>query len=439
MGLGLGLCVGLSVGSLSAQAADEPAPPQTWNAHGQATYVWQDQSAMAARYSGPHSLSAQHADSYSFTATLALGWRPWRGGEVYLNPEAAQGRPLSELSGLGGLSNGEMGRSSGPRLKPYRARLFWRQTWGEAGDTEAVGSAANQLAGTRSSERWVLTVGNLSVLDIFDGNAYSHDPRTQFLNWSLMTHGAYDYAGDARGYTTGVALERYLGDWALRAGRFMLPEQPNGQALDIGLLHHMGDQIELEHAHTWQGQPGRLRAQAFRNRAVMSRFTDALSLAEREARTPDIDAVRTRTHSKFGWGLSLEQAIGPDVGVFARHSWADGQTENVAFTEIDRSLSGGVLLQGRRWQRPGDTWGIALARNGLSSAHQRYLAAGGLGFFLGDGALRYAPEQIVETFYSLALCKGAWLSADWQHIRHPAYNADRGPVRITSLRLHTEL
>ena len=125
--------------------------------------------------------------------------------------------PLSNLTGLGGFTNGEIARTAGPTLTAYRARLFLRQTWGLGGERERVESDANQLAGTVEKRRLVLTAGNLSVQDIFDGNAYSHDPRTQFLNWSLMTYGAYDYAADARGYSWGAALEWYHDDWAVRA------------------------------------------------------------------------------------------------------------------------------------------------------------------------------------------------------------------------------
>ena len=107
---------------------------QTWGITGQATYIWQKKSAMAAAYTGPNSLGPARELSYSFTATLALGLRPWAGAEIYLNPELAQGVPLSNLTGLGGFSNGEIARSSGPTLKLYRARLFGRQTWALAGD-----------------------------------------------------------------------------------------------------------------------------------------------------------------------------------------------------------------------------------------------------------------------------------------------------------------
>ena len=416
----------------------EAAQTEDWNAKFQATYVWQDKRPFSAAYSGANSLPADKEQSYSFTASAALGFRPWAGGELYFNPEAAQGVPLSNLTGLGGFTNGEIARSSGPTLTAYRARLFLRQTWGMGGEQEAVESAANQLAGNVDKRRWVLTAGNLSVLDVFDGNANSHDPRTQFLNWSLMTQGAYDYAADARGYSWGVALEWYHDDWVVRAGRFIQPKEPNHQALDPRIFQHYGDQIEVEHAHTIGGQPGKLRVLSYRNRAKMSRFQDALDLAARTGGTPDINDVRTGEQFKQGFGLNLEQAVSGDVGLFARASWADGKTETYAFTEIDRSLSGGVLVKGASWGRGQDSFGVALTRNGLSKVRRDYLAAGGMGFFIGDGRLNYRPEAVFEAFYNLNLTKAAWITVDWQHIRNPAYNADRGPANVVSVRLHTE-
>ena len=418
-----------------AHAADDP---EDWNARFQATYVWQGKRPFDAAYSGPHSLSPGKESSYSFTATAALGWRPWAGGELYFNPEAAQGRPLSELTGLGGLTNGEMARSSGPTLKFYRARLFLRQTWGQGGGQEAVESDANQLAGSVDKRRWVFTAGNLSVLDIFDDNAYSHDPRTQFLNWSLMTHGAFDYAADARGYSWGAALEWYHDGWAVRAGRFLQPREPNGQRLDQRILRHYGDQIEVERAHAIGGQPGKLRLLAFDNRAVMGRFQDALDQGARTGAAPSLDDVRGPARHKRGFGIGLEQALTDDVGLLARASRADGKTEVYAFTEIDRSLSAGLVARGTAWGRGQDSMGVALARNGLSRPHREYLAAGGMGFFIGDGRLNYRQETVFEAYYSLQLAKAVSLTLDWQTVRNPAYNADRGPVHVASVRLHSE-
>jgi carbohydrate-selective porin OprB len=253
-----------------------------------------------------------------------------------------------------------------------------------------------------------------------------------------MTHGAYDYAADARGYSWGMALEYFVDQWAIRVGRFLEPKEPNQLPLDHQIFQHYGDQVEVEHAHALFAQPGKLRVLAFRNRAKMARYADALALGAQGGTVPDLNAVRTDEHVKYGLGVNLEQAITADVGTFARVAWADGRTETYAFTEIDRSASGGVAIKGSRWQREQDILGFALARNWLSSEHRDYLAAGGLGFFLGDGRLNYRPETILETYYSLSPVKPLWISLDYQLISAPAYNADRGPVNVVSVRLHTQ-
>ncbi len=113
---------------------------------------------------------------------------------------------------------------------------------------KGIGAAVGKAdAGTVSTERGVLTAGNFSVADVFDDNAYSHEPRRQFLNWSIMTHGAWDYPADSRGYTVGAALEYYRGDWALRVGRFMQPKQSNGLALNPRIFDSHGDVAEAEY------------------------------------------------------------------------------------------------------------------------------------------------------------------------------------------------
>lgn len=428
----------MSVGLLFSTITKAEIVQEDWNAKFQSTYVWQKDAAFHSAYASTNSLSQDSHKSYSFTATAAFGVRLWQGAELYLDPEVAQGVAFSNLTGLGGFTNGELARTSGAKPTLYRARLFLRQTWGLGGDTEKVESDANQLAGLVDKHRVVLTAGNMSVSDIFDGNIYNHDPRTQFMNWSIMTHGAYDYAADSRGYSWGAVLEYFQDNWVVRAGRFIQPKEPNQLKLDTKVFEHYGDQIEIEHAHKLLEQPGKLRLLAFHNHTKMSRYEDALELSTQTSALPDINLVRSGDQSKYGLGLNLEQAISENIGVFMRAMWADGRTETYAFTEIDHSLSGGTLIKGNAWHRPDDKIGLAFAINGLSKAHQEYLTAGGQGFFLGDGNLNYQTENIIEVFYNLKLNKLAWLSVDYQHIDNPGYNADRGPVNFAGLRLHTE-
>lgn len=430
---GVGFCV-----AMAGVARAQDAEPETWSVHAQSTFVRQQSASFSAPYAGPKSLVSTGERSYSFSATAYLGARLWQGGEFYLNPEAVQSVPLSGAQGLGALTSGEAQKSSGPELKGYIARAFWRQTWGLGGESQEQEAGPNQLAGRVDANRVVLTAGTLAVTDVFDRSIYSGDPRSQFLNSAFQTHGAFDYAADARGYTRGLALEGYWGDWALRAGRFMVPLQPNQQELDTDIMHHHGDVLEAEHAHRWEGQEGKVRVLLFRSRAPMARYQDALNAVAATGTSPDLNAVRTADQSKWGVGVGLDQALSDNVGVFARAAWADGQTETYSYVEVDRSLSLGALVKGAAWGRDTDNAGVAMGINAMSGAHQRYLQAGGVGAFLGDGALSYRPEVVVEAFYNIGLCRSAWLGLDFQHIRNPGYNAARGPVNVVALRLHAE-
>lgn len=409
----------------------------------QVTYNWQKHPAYPAAYSGPNSIISGGEKMYTFTTTAFLGFRPWQGGEIYFNPEMAQGVPFSaNLVGLGGFTNGEITRASGANPIVYRQRLFLRQTWNNGGGTEHVEPGLNQLAGSVDKNRFVLTVGNFSTLDVFDPNSYAKDPRTQFMNWGNWTYAAYDYAADARGFGWGFAAEWYRDDWALRFGRMSGPKEPNGLPVDFALGKHYGDQVEVEHAHTLGGQPGKMRALAWRNRGRLASFKDALAwLKAHPGPYSDPSAlfqVRNGEKIKYGLGVNIEQAVNDNAGVFLRAMKADGRTETHAFTEVDGSLSAGLSIKGASWGRTGDTVGLSFARNTLSEDRRRFLEAGGISFFIGDGALRYHPETIFECYYSLEAGKGVFLTADYQRVHNPAYNADRGPMNVYAFRFHAE-
>lgn len=411
---------------------------ESWNAHFQSTYIRQFQPAFHSPYAGPHSLRAQPGASYSLTATASLGARLGADTEAYLDPEVAQGVPLSGLGGLAGFPNGELAKTSGADPTLYLARLFVRHTFELGGDAVPVASDANQLKATHAARRIVVTAGRLSLLDVFDANSYAHDPRTQFLNWALMTHGAFDYPADARGYTDGLAIEADDGPWTLRAGRFAEPKVPNGLELDADVERHHGDQVELVHAHALGALTGAVRVLAFRARARMATYDDALAGAPAGA-APNLDAVRRSDHAKSGVGIDAEQQLAPDLGVFVRALRADGRTETEAFMEADASASAGLSLQGARWSRARDVVGLAVAVDAISAAHRDDLAHGGVTAFLGDGALRYGRERVAEVYYAAELGAGFALTADVQRVANPGYNKDRGPVAFYALRLHWEV
>lgn len=429
------LCSGL------ARASDE-ADHETTTARYQLTYNEQRHPAFRSLAEGPNSLTSAQDSMFTFSLTAHWGARVWDGGELYFNPELMSGMPFTgNLVGLGGFTNGEITRAGGKDPKPYRQRLFLRQTWGRGGGAEQVEADFNQMAGTVDQNRTVLTVGNFSTLDVFDDNSYAKDPRTQFMNWSHWTYAAYDYAADARGFGWGAALEWYQDGWVFRAGRMTGPKDPNGLPVDYQLSKHYGDQLEIERRHEIGGQPGKARVLIYRNRQELASFRDATAYLQSHPGTDaqTIFKVRNGLKTKYGVGINIEQALDDDAGVFLRAMRSDGRTETVAFTEVDSSVSLGTLIKGRAWGRAEDTAGVAYAGNFLSRDRRGYLEAGGTSYFIGDGSrLSYKPESILEAFYSLRLTKGAWITADFQKIWNPAYNANRGPVNVYAARFHAE-
>jgi high affinity Mn2+ porin len=198
-----------------------------------------------------------------------------------------------------------------------------------------------------------------------------------------------------------------------------------------------------------------VRLLAYRNLARMGDYRQALQIAAAAGTIPNIVADDKEGRHKYGFGVNVEQPLADDgeTGMFARVGWNDGKTESFAFTEVDRLLSVGGQVSGSHWTRTDDRLGAAVAIEGLSDPHRDYLAAGGSGFLLGDGRINYAHEQILEIYYRAEL---PWpfndstrvfkkyplkiqVTPDFQYIRNPAYNQDRGPVRFWALRFHLEL
>jgi high affinity Mn2+ porin len=411
----------------------EQVQPENWAIHGQATITWELQPAFRSPYQGPHSLSPSANGRETFDATLYAGFRPWPGAEIWINPEVDQGFGLSDTFGAAGYPSGEAFKVG--KADPYVLvqRGFLRQTIDLGGGTEKLEPDLNQLGWTQTANRLVFTIGKYSIVDIFDTNTYAHDPRNDFLNWSIIDQGAFDYAANSWGFTYGGAAEWYQDWWTIRAGVFDLSQAPNTNALSHGF--GQGQFVaELEERHKVWDQPGKLKLLYWLTRGNLGTYLDAISLGSATGQTPSTGAVR-RFRTKDGFGLNLEQQLTPDIGIFARASISQGTVEEVDFTDINQSISAGLALTGSRWGRPDDIVGLAGAANRISHQGKLYLAAGGLGGIIGDGQLPNAgPEQILEMYYRVPVLSFAHLTIDYQFINRPAYNRDRGPVSIFGLR-----
>jgi high affinity Mn2+ porin len=403
--------------------------------HGQATLLEQYTPPFHSPYVGQNSLIPnQGRETLDFTAYL--GWRLWQGAELWINPEIDQGFGLSGTLGVAGFPSGEAYKIGLSYPYARLPRTFIRQTINLGGDSEKVDGAANQFAASLTSNRLVLTVGKFAVTDIFDTNKYAHDPRKDFMNWALVDTGTLDYAADAWGYTYGVAVEWYQGQWTLRGGWFDLSSSPNSADIDssFGQFQWLA---EIERRYDLWGHPGKIAVTGFLSRGRMGSFQDAINLAQITGGPANIAAVR-KYQSRGGISMNVEQEITSDLGVFMRAGWADGNIEPYEFSDIDRTVSAGLSLKGKQWARPDDTFGLAGIVNQISGVHQQFLNDGGLGILIGDGMLPHpGPEQIIETYYAFPLLAST-VTLDYQFIVNPAYNRDRGPVSVIGARVHAE-
>jgi high affinity Mn2+ porin len=414
-----------------------PAAPQTDNfaVHGQSTFLEQYDFPFRNPYVGQNSLYPNQGRE-TWDATAYLGMRLWQGAELWVNPEIDQGFGLSSTVGVAGFPSGEAYKVGAPVPYLRMQRMFVRQTINLGGDSEKVEAGANQFSGSQTADRLVITVGKFGVVDVFDTNKYAHDPRNDFMNWTIADTGTFDYAADAWAYTYGAAVEWYQGSWTVRGGIFDLSNTPNATNLDSSFNQFQWDG-EIEHRYELWGRPGKIAVTGFLTRGRMGSFADAIALAAVTGGPADIAAVR-RYNSRGGLSLNLEQQITDELGVFARAGIANGNIEPYEFTDVDRTVAAGLVLSGKQWGRPDDTFGLAGVVNGITGVHQAFLNAGGLGILVGDGMLPHPGlEHIVEAYYQLPVSYFK-LTLDYQLIVNPAYNADRGPVSVVGARMHAQ-
>jgi len=424
---------------VQAKTTNDSIQNSNWNLHFQNTTIYQYHPTFKAVYSGVNSLSSNAESPVSVTATLSLGAKLWKGASVYYNAEMGGGSDFSQARGIAGFTNGEVYRVSDATPKIYTARLFFKQIFALSDNMQKVEDGVNQLPGNMPDSYISISLGKFSIMDFFDDNKFSHDPRTQFYNWALMGNGAWDYPADTRGYTSGVVAELVKPKWALRLSSVMVPTTANGAVMDKDILHANSEAVEFEHQYKMGNQTGVVRLMSFITMGGMGNYKEALAWGTTRNSAPAIDSTHAVGRTKFGFGINVEHNVNENVGLFLRSSWNDGRNETWAFTEIDRALSLGVQLNGNLWKRNNDKLGLAILANGLSNSHRDYLKAGGYGFIIGDGHLNYQPEMITELYYSLKVKNyPIWFSPDYQFIVNPGYNKDRGPVHAFGVRTHVE-
>ena len=434
----------LSVAAAAQTLDAGPAAPDTlfphpegarWWLSGQINVIEQGHGDFASPYDGPNSLRPSAERALSRVWTIFAGYRAATWLDVIVDVESAGGKGISDALGLAGFTNLDVVRNPTLGSAPYLARGMLHLTIPLSGDREPSEHGPLSLADHRPARRLEIRLGKVSLADHFDVNGAGSDSHLQFMNWTIDNTGAYDYAADTRGYTVAAIVDYDEPRWSVRAAEALMPTVANGIHLDGDLGRARSENAELEFRPS-----GRLtwRVLAYINHANMGDYHEAIAAFQAGVDPrPDIEAHREQGRIKTGVAGNVEYRRG-DARVFARSGWNEGRHESFAYTEANNTAVGGGDVTGRSWSRPADRAGLAIVSNGLSSLHRQYLELGGLGFLLGDGALRYGRERIVEGYYTARLYRGVFASADVQYVAHPAYNRDRGPVAVASGRVHVD-
>ena len=407
---------------------------------GQVNIISQWHPAFRSPYQGPNSLTAEAQDASSRVLTLFTGLRLTATTALLSDLQETGGHGLGEALGLAGFTNLDVVRNPTLGKGPYIARLMIQQIIPLGRTKKPSDQTPFSLFRDLPERRLEVRFGKFSLADFFDLNSYGTDSNLQFMNWTVDNAGTYDYAADTRGYTFAAMLEYHDRWWAVRFAEGLMPKVANGINLDAHIARARAENIEFEfHGQTIRHQQGVLRLLTFVNHANMGDYQQAIDRFRAGlTRKPEITAHALQTTIKYGFGANVEQPLNEWMGVFGRWGWNEGEHESYAYTEVDQTAQIGAGFNGKAWHRKWDRAGIVLVSNGISRAHQDYLALGGDGFLLGDGRLNYGRESIIETYYTLHAWRGIYPAFGLQHINNPGYNRDRGPVLVPALRLHLE-
>lgn len=324
-----------------------------WTLHLQNTNIVQGTPDFRSPFVGPQSLTPNQTRE-TVSLTLFLGRRLWQGASVYFNPEFFQGPSFNRTFGAAGFPNGEAQKAGKYEGELYAARYYIQQIIGFGGETEQIKDDQNQLADIVDISRLTIRFGKMAATDYFDANSFTHDPRTQFMNWSIFESAAWDMPGDTKNYTNGLYLELNQKQWALRMARYQITHRPGGDSLVNNVGRAFADVAEFEGRYNLFGHPGTIRLLGYVNRDKALRYWTAVGNPGPDGTPNTSDTLRYRF--KYGGALNIEQELTSDLGAFLRLSINNGQTQSFDFTDVDQSAALGLVLKGSRWCRPDDAW-----------------------------------------------------------------------------------
>jgi hypothetical protein len=343
-----------------ATSPAQPPPVAQATAPDQATPPAQAPGTLDRRQQFP---PADETKLLTFNGILRSAFQGTTSGEV-----------ASESTDARGYGAGSFELSLAVRPNPY-VRVFvdaeglaGRGPEQTIGSLSRVNSDADALEGSRSKillhEFWLrfalagnrirLSVGKLDPAHYFDRNSYAEDDTTQFADDALLNDPMLKPPPNALGAT----LRFTVGQWRYAFGAHAPDELGGDLSGHPYLIAEVGRRNVLPVPGRWQWW----------------------------VRTGSVEEDRAR--ATWGTGVSIDQSITPVVGVFVRCGLSRSEGE----TLTSSACAGGMQLTPGWFQRAKD-------RLGVGYTYQREATG---------------SEKLVEAYWSFAVYKLLWVTADVQ-------------------------
>jgi hypothetical protein len=406
---------------------------------GQTNFIFQAHTPFHSHYSGPNSFHEYGEDALSRTLTLYTGIKLFRFSEIVASVDETGGSGLSGGNGIAAYVNADV-VSPGLSRSLYLSRAFISHMTPLTADRISEDPNPFVLQSSIPRRRLEYTFGKLNLLDFFDVNEVGGDTHLQFTNLAIGNTGTYENGSDGHGETVAAMVNFQGPKIGIRFAEALLPNFATGSDLNYKIGKSRSENLQLDYSdYALQGYGTHLRALVFVNHATLGNYREAnQAYLDGQDTTPDITLHRHEGTIKPGFAINFEQDLPQNFRVYMRTGWNDGAYESFTFSEMNNTVTAGADLTGDVWHRKDDRIGSAFVNSGLARDHRQYLALGGIGFMLGDGALTYGRETASETYYTAHVFGGLYAAAQISFVNNPGFNRARGPVIVPGLRAHID-
>jgi hypothetical protein len=428
--------------------SDDQANPAFFSDHliadrfwisGQSNFIFQAHTPFHSPYSGPNSFHGYGENAVSRTLTLFTGLRLFRFTDIIASVDETGGKGLSGGNGVAAYVNADV-VSPGLSRSLYLSRAFYFHMIPLTADRLSEDPNPFVLQSSIPRRRLEYTFGKFNLLDFFDVNEVGSDTHLQFTNLAIGNTGTYENGADGYGETI-AAMMNYQGPKiGVRFAEALLPNFVSGSGLDYHIANSRSENIQIDYTdYAMQGYMTHVRGLLFINHADLGNYKEANgAYLSGQDKQPDITLHRHSDTVKPGVACNFEQDLPRNFRVYLRAGWNDSSYESFTFSEMNNTISFGGDLSGDYWHRKDDRIGSAVVNSGLGRDHREYLALGGIGFMLGDGALHYGRETVSETYYTAHVLGGLYVAAQISFVNNPGFNRDRGPIIVPGLRAHID-